>query len=172
MSRCCVSCCCWVSRCFCVSCCVVVRRAVVARHVVMLLSLHVTLLCITLLLRVVLSLQVMLLLYVTLLFCVVFKRDGGALTWLWKLLRYVVVMPFKLKRVCSICYKPNLLQLNHHLRQVHRLSYLKNAVFSHPMSMNNIQKPAGEKLKRQNVKPYMSRCCVSYLTLLSCITSL
>ena len=53
-----------------------------------------------------------------------------------------------------------LLQLNHHLRQVHRLSledrrsWIKSPVFSHQMSSNNFQKPTGEKelMKRQDVK--------------------
>jgi len=51
-------------------------------------------------------------------------------------------MPYKLKRVCPICYKPELLYLSDHLRQVHglpsadRRSYLKKAIFSHPLSFN------------------------------------
>ena len=48
----------------------------------------------------------------------------------------MVKMPYKFKRDCPVCGKPELLSLNDHLRQVHRLKsherkqWLKAAVFS------------------------------------------
>ena len=48
----------------------------------------------------------------------------------------MVKMTYKFKRDCSVCGKPELLSLNDHLRQVHRLKsherkqWLKAAVFS------------------------------------------
>ena len=50
----------------------------------------------------------------------------------------MVKMPYKFKRDCPVCGKPELLSLNDHLRQVHRLKsherkqWLKTAVFSEP----------------------------------------
>ena len=43
-------------------------------------------------------------------------------------------MPYKYKRVCQICQRPNVIQLSSHLDMVHRLSaterspYLKRAI--------------------------------------------
>ena len=48
----------------------------------------------------------------------------------------MVKMPYKFKRDCPVCGKPELLSLSDHLRQVHRLKsherkqWLKAAVFS------------------------------------------
>ena len=49
-------------------------------------------------------------------------------------------MPYKYRRVCPRCYKPNLLFLANHLCQVHNLSseerksWLKSAIFSHQVT--------------------------------------
>ena len=49
-------------------------------------------------------------------------------------------MPYKYRRVCPICYKPNLLFFANHLCQVHQLSseerkpWLKSAIFSHQLT--------------------------------------
>ena len=46
----------------------------------------------------------------------------------------IITMPYKYKRVCQICQRPNVIQLSSHLDMVHRLSaterspYLKRAV--------------------------------------------
>ena len=60
-------------------------------------------------------------------------------------------MPYKFRRVCPICYKPNLLSLSHHLCHVHQLNsderkqWLKVDKFSHQItpSLSQIIFPTG-----------------------------
>ena len=57
----------------------------------------------------------------------------------------MVKMPYKFKRDCPVCGKPELLSLSDHLRQVHRLKsderkqWLKAAVFPGSKSGYNIR---------------------------------
>ena len=72
----------------------------------------------------------------------------------------IITMPYKYKRVCPICQRPNVIHMSSHLAMVHRLStterslYLKRAVLcpSEP-----ITRPTLSKHKKHRIYPKQSR---------------